>query len=129
MRALPAIFVLCAAPASALDIAVPSGQPITFVEVISDIPGPSGTAYRYRFVAPEIARDTGSVAAEAAAADIDALCNGFVLPGLAGAEKLPEQVIISLSDRPVPFGEPAPGVTQFFESYRIENGTCIWEEF
>jgi len=34
-----------------------------------------------------------------------------------------------LSDRAVPFGESAPDVTQFFESYRIENDVCVWEMF
>jgi hypothetical protein len=29
----------------------------------------------------------------------------------------------------VPFGEPAPDATQFFEAYRVEGDTCIWEAF
>ena len=41
----------------------------------------------------------------------------------------PEQIVISLSDRAVPFGESAPDVVQFFESYRIENDICVWEMF
>jgi hypothetical protein len=27
----------------------------------------------------------------------------------------------------VPFGEPAPEATQFFEGYRIDAGRCVWE--
>ena len=54
---------------------------------------------------------------------------GFALPRIDPHGPQPAQVIISLSDRPVPFGEVEPDVTQFFEAYRIENGACIWEMF
>ena len=39
----------------------------------------------------------------------------------------PEQIVISLMDRLVDFGATNPDATQFFEAYRIEDGTCIWE--
>jgi len=42
---------------------------------------------------------------------------------------VPSQVVISFSAAEVPFGEAAPEVTQFFEAYRVEDGTCIWEAF
>ena len=41
----------------------------------------------------------------------------------------PAQIVISLSDRPVPFGEAAPDATQFFEAFALQDGTCIWEMF
>ena len=41
----------------------------------------------------------------------------------------PSQIVISLSDRAVPFGEADPEATQFFEAYRVEGGACIWEMF
>ncbi|MDJ0825520.1 MAG: DUF6497 family protein [Rhodobacter sp.] len=128
MRRLAALAAILAGPAAAQTVAVPSGQTVTLTEVIRDVPGPGGIAYRYRFVAPGIARNGGGIDATTAAADIDALCRDVVLPDLAGGVR-PDQVIISLSDRPVPFGQPAPDATQFFESYRIEDGACIWEEF
>lgn len=129
MRYLALILLLVAAPAWAEDIAVPSGQPVTLAEVIEDDSGPFGAAHRYRFVTPDIAREGGTVDPLRAAEDILALCEGFVLPRLAKGAPLPDQVIISLSDRPVPFGQPAPDATQFFEAFRIENGSCVWEEF
>ena len=33
----------------------------------------------------------------------------------------PSQIVISLADRPVPFGQPDPEATQFFEAFRPEG--------
>lgn len=110
-------------------IVVPSGQPITLQDVIWNEPGPSGLTFRFRFVAPQIARGGGSIDPETASADMAALCQTFALPRIDPNGPQPAQIIISLSDRPVPFGEAQPDVTQFFEAYRVENGACIWEMF
>lgn len=120
--------VLLAAAGAGGAIAVPSGQTVTLQDVIWNEPGPMGLTFRFRFVAPEIAPG-GRVDAEMASADMAALCQDFALPRIDPNGPQPAQVIISLSDRPVPFGEAQPDVTQFFEAYRIENGTCIWEMF
>lgn len=110
-------------------IAVPSGQVVTLQDVIWNEAGPQGLALRFRFVAPQIARDRGEVDFETASADMLALCEDFALPRIAEFGPQPTQIIISLSDQPLPFGETAPEITQFFEAYRIENGACIWEMF
>lgn len=110
-------------------IEVPSGQEVTFIEMIADAPGPDGLAYRFRFLAPAIAKSGGSIDAETALDDMAALCEGFALARLSNVGPMPSQIIISLSDRMVPFGEPAPDVTQFFEAFRPEGGTCVWEGF
>jgi hypothetical protein len=119
------------APAAvALDgvpVEVPSGQQVVWVETIQGERSAAGLAYRFRFVAPGIARDGGTVSEDQAQADMQALCDTFALERLPATGPMPEQVIISLSDRPVPFGEPAPEATQFFEGYRIEAGKCVWE--
>ncbi len=122
LAALPAV-------AGAQQIAVPSGQPVTPLDVITDRPGDEGPTWRFRFLAPEIARDGGTVAVDVALQDIDALCAGFVIDRLAGAAGAPGRVVISLSDRPVEFGVATPEATQIFEAYRVENGACIWEGF
>lgn len=44
-----------------------------------------------------------------------------------GAE--PEQIVISISDRPVPFGETIPEAVQFFELYDLVEGACVWRGF
>ncbi|MFD3190582.1 DUF6497 family protein [Sedimentitalea sp. HM32M-2] len=109
-------------------ITVPSGQPVELNEVLVD-DRPGEVWIRFRFVAPQIARQSGSVDYGQAAADMDHLCRNLVLPYLAEYALSPSRVVISLSDRDVPFGLAAPEATQFFEAYRLEDADCIWEEF
>ncbi len=115
-------------PGDGTPIMVPSGQEITLQDVIWNAPGPDGLALRFRFLAPGIAPG-GGVEFETASADMQHLCDAYALPRVAEQGPHPEQVIISLSDVAVPFGEAAPEATQFFESYRIEDGACVWEMF
>lgn len=110
-------------------IAVPSRQVVTLQETIWNAPGPTGLVTRFRFVAPAIARDGGTVDFEAASADIVHLCQTYALERVVQSGAIPAQVIISLADQALPFGESAPDATQFFEAFRIENGSCIWEAF
>ena len=116
-------------PGDGLAVAVPSGQPVTLQDVIWNVPGPDGLAMRFRFVAPAISRDGGSVDFATASADMAWLCNNYALQRVSGIGPAPTQIIISLSDREVPFGEADPEATQFFEAYRIEGDACIWEAF
>ncbi len=109
-------------------ISVPSGQPVSLQDVVWNEPGPFGLTLRFRFVAPEIAPG-GRIDSGTATADMAALCQSYALPRIDPNGPQPAQVIISMSDRPVPFGEALPEVTQYFEAFRIENGACIWEMF
>ena len=113
----------------AAPITVPSGQPVTLQDVIWNEAGPTGLTLRFRFVAPQIARNGGSVDSETATADMQALCEGFALPRIAEFGPQPGQIIISMADQPVPFGETLPEVTQFFEAFSVKDGTCVWEMF
>ncbi len=119
---------LIALPVLAEEVPVPSGQKVNFLEAIQNEAGPEGLTSRFRFVAPGIA-EGGGVDFDTAAADMAFLCETYALPRIAVTGPRPVQVIISLSDRPVPFGQAAPDVTQFFEAYRIDGATCIWEAF
>jgi hypothetical protein len=110
-------------------VAVPSGQDVRLMEVVLNAPGPDGVAARFRFVAPAIAKDGGEIDFETASADMAHLCQTYALPKLAELGPVPTQIIISFSDRAVPFGEAAPDATQFFEAYRVEGDACIWEAF
>lgn len=110
-------------------IPVPSGQPVALQDVIWNVPGPDGLAVRFRFVAPQIARDSGTVSYEVAAEDILHLCQTYALPRLTEFGPQPTQIIISMSDQPVPFGETVPQATQFFEAFTHQDGICIWEIF
>ncbi len=110
-------------------ISVPSGQEITLLDVIWNEPGPNGLVTRFRFLAPAIAKDGGTISFDLAIADMAHLCQDFALPKVTGSVMAPTQIIISLSDRVVAFGASDPDATQFFEAYRLENGACIWEVF
>ncbi|WP_172296954.1 DUF6497 family protein [Pseudoruegeria sp. HB172150] len=127
MRPLAIIFAINASLANAQSVNVPSGQPVEFVEVVRDTRGPQGLTWRFRFVAPEIDRTSGSIGFEEAAVDMDHLCNKFAVPRLPTMGPVPKQIVISMSDAPVDFGAPAPEITQFFEAYRVEDDSCIWE--
>lgn len=116
-------------PGDGATVQVPSGQDMRLLDVIWNVPGPAGMATRFRFLAPAIAREGGGVDFETAAADMMHLCQTYALPRIEAAAAAPAQIIISLSDRDVPFGVPDPDATQFFEAYRVENEACIWEVF
>ncbi|WP_254868678.1 DUF6497 family protein [Phaeobacter sp. HF9A] len=106
-------------------IPVPSGQPVTLSEVLLD-EAPGALWARFRFVAPQIA---GQTEQGDSAEDIDYLCARLALPYVAHHQISPARVVISLADRAVPFGTSAPEATQFFETYRIADDTCVWEGF
>lgn len=108
-------------------IPVPSGQPVTLQDVIWNEMGPHGLTMRFRFLAPQIARAGGAVDFDAAVQDMQVLCQQFALPRIAEFGPMPQQIIISLSDVAVPFGETAPEATQFFEAFALQDGACIWE--
>jgi hypothetical protein len=108
---------------------VPSGQTVTFVEIIRDAPGVSGLTYRFRFLAPAIGRNSGTISSEVALEDMKALCETYALPKLANLGPQVEQIVVSLADRPVAFGDPDPEATQYFEAFHPEGGACIWDGF
>ncbi|TCP44053.1 DUF6497 family protein [Rhodovulum marinum] len=129
-RHLAYALALCAAPAAAqVPLDVPSGQPVTHHDTITGEPGPAGLTVRFRFIAPQIARDAGTMPFEIAAGDMEYLCETFALPRLPGIGPQVSQIVVTLMDRPVTFGDPDPQATQFFEAYRPEDGRCIWEGF
>lgn len=106
-------------------LAVPSGREVRLLDVITTAPGPEGATARFRFLVPGLTQDDFAVALE----DMEALCISYALPRISGTVPEPQQVIISFSAEAVPFGEAAPGVVQFFEAYRPDGDTCIWEQF
>ncbi|MFN3643285.1 MAG: DUF6497 family protein [Gemmobacter sp.] len=127
-----AAVLLALMPASAVAevVPVPSGQVVTLQDVIWNEPGDAGLTMRFRFVAPAIARNGGTVSFETAEGDMQFLCDTYALPRartVTGPE--PAQIVISLSDVPVAFGEAAPEATQFFEAYTPDGDTCRWEPF
>ena len=59
-------------------IALPSGQKVTLIEVMTNVPGNDGIAIRYRFLAPAIARAGGTVNGDKAGTDMEWLCNKYM---------------------------------------------------
>ncbi|WP_311199259.1 DUF6497 family protein [Leisingera aquaemixtae] len=107
---------------------------MTLAEVLLDeAPGQPGQPpqlwARFRFLAPQIARGTGTVNYDTAAPDMDHLCGSLALPYLAEHGMTAARVVISLSDRELPFGAQDPEATQFFEAYRPDGAACMWEAF
>lgn len=106
-------------------VEVPSARALSLIDVITNAPGPDGATARFRFLAPGLDPDE----AEAAATDMQAVCDSFAIGRIDGMVPAPQQIIITFMSAEVPFGEAAPDVVQFFESYRPENGACVWEVF
>lgn len=127
--ALPGLAQATTPVPSEVRIEVPSGQEIRLIETIWNAAGPAGLTLRYRFLAPQIGRGAGQIGFETAEADMMFLCETVALRGLSNIGPQVTQIIISLSDRVVPFGDADPEATQYFEAYRPENGACIWEGF
>ena len=119
--------ILAATTLQADQIRVPSGQPITFIdEVIEAQPGGETWLIR-RYLAPDIARDTGTIGYEAAAADLDALCDSDGLAAVAETTAEIDQIVITLMDRPVERGETDAEATQFIGAYLPSAEGCIWQ--
>ena len=111
-------------------IPVPSGQKVTLMETIWNVRGPEGLAIRFRFLAPAITKGSGKVTPDQAEADMMALCHDYALKRIGDATgPKPAQIIISLSDRPVPFGQSDAAATQFIDSFTLTNGDCVWSLF
>lgn len=126
MRFMKMLAALILAATTAQAIEVPSGQAVELQEVLVDQMG-SETWLRFRFVAPQIARDGGSIGYDLAGPDMAALCDMLAIPYIAEYALTGDVIVISLADRAVEFGTADPDATQFFDAYRLENGTCIWE--
>ncbi len=112
-------------PAAAFE--VPSGQEITFQESFYERQDDGSLWARFRFVMPAIARG-GELSYADVAEDFLKLCEAYVLPALEGQDT-PERILISLADRATEFGTATPEATQFFEEFRPEGTSCMWEDF
>ena len=113
-----------AAPAFAFD--VPSGQQIDLQEVLVEELG-GETWLRFRFIAPQIAEGPEAIGYDLAAPDMEHLCASVALPYMAEHALAGQVIVVSLADRAVDFGAADPDATQYFEAFRAQNDSCIWE--
>ena len=124
MRLVLLPFLGLVAPAAAQTLDVPSGLPLEFHEVLLE---PDTRFARFRFVAEPLGQAGWEMSD--IAADFEWLCNGVVLPALEQNGWEADQIVISIADRVVEFGEVAPDAVQYFEGYSVEDGTCEWVPF
>lgn len=104
---------------------VPSGLDLTLYELILENQYDGQIWARYRFVAPDLEQaDFDRVAG-----DFPEICASFALPELDARGTHPEMIVLSYANRPIPFGEAAPDAVQFVESFRVDQGSCIWEVY
>ncbi len=95
-------------------------------DTIHGAPGPDGLTNCFRFVAPDLA---DRPADETTLSDMTWLCESYALPRIATPGPVPEQIVITLADRPVEFGTVTPEAKQYFEAFRPDGGICVWEMF
>lgn len=81
-----------------------------------------GTA-RFRFLA------TPPLDFAAVEGDFDWLCAQIAVPVLLRAGQNPAQVVISIADREVAFGDTDADAVQFFELYDFDGAACHWRGF
>jgi len=124
--ALAFLGVLWAAPLAAAD--VPSGQRVTLHEVLVD--AQEDTTYlRFRFLAPQIGGGADKIDFATAGEDMLHLCTVLVLPYMAEYALEGDKIVMSFMAQITEFGQPDPEVTQYFESFYVEDDICIWDEF
>lgn len=127
------IAALCVAAwpigAQAQEIALPSGSSVTFHDVIWGEPGPAGLTVRFRFLDPDLSAKIDAQDFDGMEADTAFLCESYALERITDMGPQPQQIVISIADREVPFGEPAPEAAQIFEAYSYDGETCTWEGF
>lgn len=128
MRVLAGLLALVALTGcrdEALDL--PSGLTVELAGTVTE-PQPDGETWLIlqvlapalagvRITAPEMAEDTGVI------------CDTWGLAAAAEADQTPDQIVVQVMSSHVDRGQPAPGVTQVFAGYRIQGGSCIWEDF
>lgn len=75
-----------------------------------------------------MAQDAAPLRYEQVADLFDPLCADF-LADLTAAEHVPDQIVVSFSDRLMEFGETNTEAVQFFELYDVIDGNCVWRAF
>ena len=81
---------------------------------------------RLRYVSEQLG-DSAAFGFERIEQDFSHLCHQFGLAVQGRSAPNAEQIIISMASAPTAFGETAPEVVQYFDSFRIEDDRCIWE--
>ncbi len=119
---LAVLAAMPATPAPAGQTLPATGLEITAFDIVAEPP-----LYRVRYLAPGVS--DSAVSYVDVAEDMEHLCTHDALPRLLEQGEAPERIVVTLMAEPVDFGTMSPGIRQFFESYRVLDGLCIWEAF
>ena len=110
-------------------IAVPSGQAVSLQEIIIDTPPLGAPVYRFRYLAPAIARSGGAMTFESSIPDFQHLCERDAVPRLPAPTSEAVQIVISFADISVPFGTTNTDATQFFVAFSLTDGLCMVDTY
>lgn len=126
MKLVPLIALITMPALADTTLQLGSGLTVTRDEVLFEPPGAYDAArrlVRLRYVSDQLP----SLSFDRISGDFQELCER---DGLAVARDFAPnatQLIVSLSSEAVAFGETAPNVVQYFDAFRREGDTCIWE--
>ena len=124
MKWLFALLAILPAAAMAQEFTAPSGLVIEVAEVVLE----DETRFaRFRFVAPALGGDGAGFAD--VAGDFVWICETFAIPALASSDWDAAQIVVSMADRDVPFGQTDPDAVQYFTGFSVADATCTEELF
>ena len=120
-------WALVALPISAEGL--PSGLAPDLQEVLFEpagAPAEQVKLMRLRLVAMELA-DQQAFGFDAIEADFQKICETLGVEIAGKSAPNTERIIISLASDAIAFGESAPNVIQYFDVFRVADGTCVWD--
>jgi hypothetical protein len=128
MRALAVILALTALAGCREEaLELPSGLLVELAGMVTE-QQPDGEQWLVlQVLAPSLAGRR--IRAEEMAEDTGVICDEWGLAAAAEADQTPDQIVVQVMSERVERGQPAPGVTQVFAGYRLQDGSCIWEDF
>lgn len=128
MRVLAVILALTALTGCREEaLELPSGLAVELAGTVSEVQPHGETWLILQVLAPSL--DGVRVTAPEMAEDTDVICDTWGLAAAGEADQTPDQIVVQVMSERVDRGQPAPGVTQVFAGYRIQDGSCIWEDF
>lgn len=115
---------MLAGPAVAETFLTPSGLEVTLFDVVLE---PEAGIARFRYLAPAL--EGGGVTYPEVAADFIWLCEAVGIPALDANDWEGARIIVTLADRPVPFGEIDADAVQFIDGFERQGDGCLWDGF
>jgi len=114
--------------AAVAETVAPSGLELSLHEVrVEENPWSGEIQVVVRLLAPEIAQ--GITDPVALRADMDWACATWGQPTAATLSAPPDQVVVEMMAAPVARGTATPEIRRFFETYRLDGPSCIWDLF